>query len=582
MNITRPGPPSVFLSDIQKFSKNYHESGSKVHSMELSSRISASPSIILDSLIAYGYAIISVDPLSARTIQSAYDTLLKFNSSIPIKEKKKCFKKFDGDRYIGFAGDAMREWLQMRVTYDKDGNSSVPFPWPESFLLTDRDSLTNAAKLLTKSAEEIFEEIGLLLNIGDRTYLQSLCRGNKNKKCDENSDEIKENNMLGSSVCRQFVYIDRPIPNHTKNTKNIQKENISEKEASDKERGVDDIKKDKKKTENILQHNFSMPLASTLHADMGLLTLSPCSTIPALTLVHPHTHTILFPERDLGSNEWILFAGETFSFLTQGLVQAPLHAVPYVDRKKMQMKINENTNNSTDTFGETNVQPFRRSMPLFLRADPDMILHHRSRKECSSSYISSSVRTSESNGKFPFTLSSISNAQLPRKEEQKERKEDEREVKGVERGREGEKEKESNGEKEEEKDGRQINEITLSTDMEEGLEVRLAMNGRNEEDDSGKILAIKENEKKKEKEKVNEKKKEKEWDSPTAAVEEEEEEEEKEEEKEEVKGVEENKVIKEEVAAVTVSVTGMTCREYMVDHLIGLRPWRLGKGLADF
>ena len=334
-----------------------------------------------------------------------------------MKEKKKCFQKFDGDRYVGFATDAMREWLQMRVTYDRDNNSSVPFPWPDSFLETDRDSLTNAATLLTKSAEEIFEEIGLLLNIGDRTYLQSLCRG---KKEIENSVGINENSMLGSSVCRQFIYIDRPIPNYSKNKKKMQKENIPEKKNFVKKSELNDNYRNEKKNNNALQHNFSMPLASTLHADMGLLTLSPCSTIPALTLLHPHTHTVLYPEKDLGPNEWILFAGETFSFLTQGLIQAPLHAVPYVDRRKMQMKINLNTNNSFDSVGKTDLQPFRRSMPLFLRADPDMILCRRSRKECSSSYVSSSVRTSELNGDLPPMLSSMSDTHVLEEEEEEE------------------------------------------------------------------------------------------------------------------------------------------------------------------
>jgi hypothetical protein len=103
---------------------------------------------------------------------------------------------------------------------------------------------------------------------------------------------------------------------------------------------------------------------------MGLLTLSPASTIPSLHLIHPDTHTVVCPEQGLAANEFILFAGETLSYLTGGVIQAPIHSVPFVNRTKIETK--EDIKND---ITEPSLCPLRRSMPLFLRALPDAYLH---------------------------------------------------------------------------------------------------------------------------------------------------------------------------------------------------------------
>ena len=183
----------------------------------------------------------------------------------------------------------------------------------------------------------------------------------------------------------------------------------------------------KKANSTIKRKSYFRPsFASSFHSDMGLLTLSPSSTIPALTLIHPHTHTILYPEKDLKSNEWILFAGETLSFLTGGAIQAPIHAVPFIDRSMIGMNIstnkdtiassktNTNTNTSmnrsSDSFKDpsvrTNLLPLRRSMPLFLRANPDMILNHKNQKEDQVSSVHSSARTPGDEEETTFLSSS--------------------------------------------------------------------------------------------------------------------------------------------------------------------------------
>ena len=109
--------------------------------------------------------------------------------------------------------------------------------------------------------------------------------------------------------------------------------------------------------------------ASGAHADMGLLTLSPCSTIPALNLLHPQTQVTLQPEIGLAPNEWVLFAGETLSFLTSGALQAPIHSVPFIDRYEVART------HAAQTGSIPVVPPLRRSMPLFLRAVPEAHLY---------------------------------------------------------------------------------------------------------------------------------------------------------------------------------------------------------------
>ena len=152
---------------------------------------------------------------------------------------------------------------------------------------------------------------------------------------------------MGSSVCRQFVYLDRPTPVTSLPCPRVDPPSSTPARA----------------------HPIPSS-ASGCHADMGIITLSPCSTIPALNLVHPATHEMLYPEVDLRPNEWILFAGESLSFLSGGTIQAPLHSVPYIDRTSLRKGVEKGMGPES-----MEIPPLRRSMPLFLRADPDMFLH---------------------------------------------------------------------------------------------------------------------------------------------------------------------------------------------------------------
>jgi hypothetical protein len=253
---------------------------------------------VIDSMMSYGYAVISVDDAAAATITRAYNSVLLFHSTIPLKDKKHTFERFDGDRYMGWTRDCSREWLQMRVSRKPDGSTGVRLLWPESFPKEHRENLAAATEILTSVTENIFEEIGVQLKLGSRKYLRDLCTGRG-----------KGRGTVGSSVCRQFVYLDQRLPRQQTESSGV--------------------------TDSLPAASLAPRFASGSHADMGLLTLSPCSTIPALNLLNPYSHDMMYPEQGLGPNEWVLFAGETLSFLTGGAVQAPIHSVPQIDRWKL-------------------------------------------------------------------------------------------------------------------------------------------------------------------------------------------------------------------------------------------------------
>jgi hypothetical protein len=218
MNQCRQGPPSIPYNSIKS-------------NTNINGTVCSNICTVIDSMRTYGYAVISVDDIAARTISKAYEALLRFYA-IPVKEKRKSFKRFDGDRYVGWTRDRAREWIQMRM--ENENNDGML--WPEGCSSDDRESMVAAVKYLTVAAEEIFEEIGVSIGLGSREYLQSLIRPkpqrlegdsikveqgihmnrspSSSKPTGELSTEeegrcLNRSSSLGSSVCRMFVYLDR-------------------------------------------------------------------------------------------------------------------------------------------------------------------------------------------------------------------------------------------------------------------------------------------------------------------------------------------------------------------------------------
>lgn len=323
---SRKGPPSISFQSIIAGTSSHNGAAS-----------------VIDSMLSYGYAVISVNDAAANTILKAYDSLLRFHSYLSPVDKKKTFQRFDGDRFIGWTRDSSREWIQMRERKHPDGTTDVPLGWPDTFPEEQRRDLTDAVHLVTSAAEDIFEEIGVLLGLGSRAYLRDLSMATCRQGPNGEGNEAR----VGSSVCRQFIYLDKPTQTTPTPCPPPTSPNCTSVRA-----------------------NLIPASASGCHADMGIITLSPCSTIPALNLIHPATHEMLYPEENLGPNEWILFAGESLSFLSGGTIQAPLHSVPYIDRTTLRKKFGEGSDAEL-----SEMPPLRRSMPLFLRADPDIFLH---------------------------------------------------------------------------------------------------------------------------------------------------------------------------------------------------------------
>ena len=88
------------------------------------------------------------------------------------------------------------------------------------------------------------------------------------------------------------------------------------------------------------------------HSDLGLLTLSPCPSSPALLVYDPEALEWLEAERRMQPDELTLFGGEQLAFLSGGLIPAPLHRVPAPPKEA----------------------GTRYSMPFFARCHPEVTL----------------------------------------------------------------------------------------------------------------------------------------------------------------------------------------------------------------
>eukprot|EP00928_Gymnodinium_smaydae_P071379 TRINITY_DN54991_c0_g1_i1.p1 TRINITY_DN54991_c0_g1~~TRINITY_DN54991_c0_g1_i1.p1 ORF type:complete len:309 (-),score=17.86 TRINITY_DN54991_c0_g1_i1:521-1327(-) len=220
----------------------------------------------------------------------------------PARKAKSRWKlAFDGKRYVGYGHDVGREWVQFREGFDDPSR----IQWP-SWAEVHRDRLSDCYHVCDAVARTAL-----------RAVLPNGCRDVTPLTTWPVESDAQED-RFGPSVMRFLVYKDRPPG--------------ASNDAS----------------------------ASGHHADMGLLSVLPPSTLPALEVWNTSTGTRVFPEQSLGrkfgSREWIVMAGETLAYLTyctQNPIHAPVHRVPYVDRGRGDRRL---------------------AMPFFLRAAPSAIL----------------------------------------------------------------------------------------------------------------------------------------------------------------------------------------------------------------
>jgi isopenicillin N synthase-like dioxygenase len=92
-----------------------------------------------------------------------------------------------------------------------------------------------------------------------------------------------------------------------------------------------------------------------VHADLGLVTLSPLASVPGLQMWNLERMVWADVEESATPLYFSVFAGETLGLLTHGVISAPLHRVPPI---------------CVGAEAER-----RMSMPYFLRAKPDACLN---------------------------------------------------------------------------------------------------------------------------------------------------------------------------------------------------------------
>eukprot|EP00811_Abedinium_folium_P020702 NODE_2969_length_2114_cov_3.300956.p1 GENE.NODE_2969_length_2114_cov_3.300956~~NODE_2969_length_2114_cov_3.300956.p1 ORF type:complete len:512 (-),score=143.13 NODE_2969_length_2114_cov_3.300956:326-1861(-) len=243
---------------------------------------------LADALMTVGYAVVEVTAEVQANVDASCEALRMLSQALTKQQKQNWRTRFNGSRFVGFSTDGGREWLQLRAGVE----DPKKFAWPAE-VEQHRDTFAG-----------VFASADVVARAAAGAVLRHF-RHPAAEKLEELLDD--EDDVFGASVMRAFLYKDPP-PGARANG-----------------------------------------AASAYHADMGIVTVAPCSTIPSLELQSPAGGATCHPEDALGPQRWLVFGGETLGFLTGGACPAPIHRVPWVAR------------------GD---RPRRISMPFFLRAAP--------------------------------------------------------------------------------------------------------------------------------------------------------------------------------------------------------------------
>merc|ERR1712129_461223 len=213
-----------------------------------------------------GWASIAVEADKVQAMRASLDATRRLLADTSNQDRKNWKTKFDGARYVGFATDAGREWLQMR---------SGAMTWPSTTL-----PLKETFELAFQAADDVARQACTAVlqhyKLSESNPLDTLLDGPEGKS-----------DAFGASVMRFFAYRGNTGPNGREGS-----------------------------------------WGSRPHADMGLVTVASPSTMPALELWNPRTLQRQTPESHLKEHEWLVFPGETLGFLTGGALPAPIHGVP--------------------------------------------------------------------------------------------------------------------------------------------------------------------------------------------------------------------------------------------------------------
>ncbi|KAG0563788.1 hypothetical protein KC19_8G059200 [Ceratodon purpureus] len=286
---------------------------------------------IFELLRRYGYIRLHLPSSSPipEIVQAATTSVHRYFAK-PEDEKRKKFLGFNQQKFVGFshAKGSARQFIQLRTTRRKITNTDKVVP------VFDVE-LTQAYLALQSIAYQLFK---LMCHPGltSQTHLSpELYSSHVDAPCSSlesfnECESVPSNQFVGTNVFRIYQYLRDGL-----------------KKGSD--------------SDSSPSPGF-MGAATTVHSDMGLLTVSPHSNLPGLTVLkHSDASRWVNVEMkpgsscvdgsDLEKNYIFVFAGETMAQLTKGYLLAPLH---FVDER-------------------TPTVP-RFSMPFFLRARQKAVL----------------------------------------------------------------------------------------------------------------------------------------------------------------------------------------------------------------
>lgn len=295
------------------------------------------------NLQTWGFARLEVTPEQAQVPQDAFRTVrtwLAAQLALPPAERWRDFVDttqvtpdshpgldaathpvVSRGRYVGFSSDRNREYLQLRRPVATSGT-----PWPPSYFTENDENgdafaaqLLELLDLLDSVARDCMRAVCDVLNLDERWVLDELL-DDLTPATAANSGPRDYTNQYGPSVLRIYNYRNKGG------------------RPDDPPLHPDD-------------HSCGV------HADLGLVTVSPVATVPGLQMWNLDRMTWSDVEQDAHSIHFSVFVGETLGFLTNGLLRAPLHRVPAV------VVADESSR--------------RMSMPYFLRAKPQQVLNPR-------------------------------------------------------------------------------------------------------------------------------------------------------------------------------------------------------------
>lgn len=278
---------------------------------------------VFDALRRHGYVRLHLPPGSSLpTIFEAATSSIHSYCALPEDEKRKNFLGFNQQKFIGYshAKGSARQFIQLRTTRTRVTNTGKNVPVFDSELYEAYLALQGIAYKLFKLL--CHPDLTPRSNLSPECYSSLLDAPCPSHEAFHQCSSVPENQFIGTNVFRIYQYL-----------RNMKQDSPG-----------------------------FLGAATSVHSDMGLLTVSPHSNLPGLTVlkhsdasrwvnVEMQPGSTCVDGSDVKTDYVFVFAGETMAQLTKGVLLAPLH---FVDER-------------------TPTKP-RFSMPFFLRARQKCVL----------------------------------------------------------------------------------------------------------------------------------------------------------------------------------------------------------------